>query len=184
MTDYYLGEIRLFSFNSDKIPTDFVPCDGRALQIMQYQALYAVLGVTYGGDGVNTFCVPDMRGRVPVHVGKSTTSTYTYAIGNKAGATSVSITLENTPTHNHTVSVSSAPATDLVPSPSRVQASAADGALIYCNASQTGTTQTFASGTVKPSSNSVPAPSAHSNLQPTFSLSYGICVQGLFPYHN
>ena len=64
MSDQFIGEIRLFGF--PRIPDGWLPCDGRPLSISQYQTLFALIGTTYGGDGVQTFNVPDLRGRVPI----------------------------------------------------------------------------------------------------------------------
>lgn len=67
MSEPYVGEIRLFSFG--RVPRGWALCDGRVLPINTNQALYSILGTTYGGDGRTTFALPDLRGRVPVHVG-------------------------------------------------------------------------------------------------------------------
>ncbi|WP_249664239.1 phage tail protein, partial [Lysinibacillus sp. D4B1_S16] len=65
MAEQFLGEVRLFSF--DKIPQNWLPCDGRLLQIRQPTALYSLIGNRYGGDGKTTFALPDLQGRVPLH---------------------------------------------------------------------------------------------------------------------
>jgi microcystin-dependent protein len=80
-------------------PRYWATCDGQALSISQNQALFSLLGTTYGGDGVNTFCLPDLRGRTAVSVGESVFRTY--QLGNAAGAESLTLNIRQIPSHNH-----------------------------------------------------------------------------------
>lgn len=181
MSDYYLGEIRLFGFN--KVPRDFAGCNGQSLAISGNEALYAVIGTIYGGDGVTTFNLPDLRGRVPVHVGQGT-GLSNYAVGQKAGVEAVTVGVTNIPSHTHTVSVSKNAASTMTPGPVVVQGDVGSGNVLYCNQTQAGVQQTFAGDTVSMSTNSVSAPQSHLNVQPTMALVYAICINGLFPYNS
>ena len=70
MSTPYIGEIRMFAFGTRGAPNGWQACDGSLLPISQYDALFALIGTTYGGDGQTTFAVPDLRGRVPIHQGQ------------------------------------------------------------------------------------------------------------------
>lgn len=88
----YLGEIRTFAFG--KIPTGWMPCNGQSLAISQNQGLFALLGTTYGGDGVTNFQLPNLQGRTPVHTGP-------YPLGQPGGSETVLITPGQMPVHTH-----------------------------------------------------------------------------------
>lgn len=101
MAEPFLGEIRLFSINY--APEGWAPCNGQMLPINTNQALYSLLGNVYGGDGVTTFALPDLRGRVPIHVSPS------YPLGVSAGEETHTLTISEMPTHHHQVQGSSTP---------------------------------------------------------------------------
>lgn len=93
MSDPFLGEIKLVSWPF--APQGWASCDGRLLKIRDNRDLYAVLGLTYGGDGVNTFALPDLRGRAPMHPGPD------FAVGSRGGEAVHSLTVDEMPAHNH-----------------------------------------------------------------------------------
>jgi len=93
MADPFLGEIRLFGFGFP--PQGWAKCDGALLQISQNNALYALIGIRYGGDGRTNFNLPDLRGRVPLHRATG------YTIGQKGGSEGVALTIDAMPGHNH-----------------------------------------------------------------------------------
>lgn len=93
MPEPYIGEIRVFAFG--KIPRGWIPCNGSVLPIRQFQVLYAILGTTYGGDGLNTFCVPNLMGRTPVHPGPN------IGIGQQGGSEKHALSLNEMPAHTH-----------------------------------------------------------------------------------
>jgi len=107
MGEWFLGEIRLFAFN-------FVPqggwaaCEGQILQINSNQALYALIGTLYGGDGKATFALPDLRGKVIIGDGKSSSSGITRVVGTVGGAETVTLSSDNLPAHAHTITASAA----------------------------------------------------------------------------
>src|SRR5437016_7927202 len=97
MAEPFLSEIRIMSFNF--APKGWALCNGQLLPINQNQALFSLLGTTYGGDGRVNFALPDLRGRVPMQVGSG------YTLGERAGQESHTLTIQEAPTHNHFVNV-------------------------------------------------------------------------------
>src|SRR5262245_51356125 len=102
MSEPFLSEIRILSFNF--APKGWALCNGQLLPINQNQALFSLLGTTYGGDGRTTFALPDLQGRAPMHVGA-------HVLGEKAGRESHSLLISELPTHTHVVTAANANAT-------------------------------------------------------------------------
>lgn len=102
MSDYFIGEIRMFGFNW--APSNWLICNGATLQIQQYKALYSLIGTSYGGNAQTTFNLPDLRGRVPLCQGIK--APYSYKTGNAGGAETVALTTATMPSHNHVVQAS------------------------------------------------------------------------------
>jgi len=175
MADFYVGEIRLFAFNQ-YAPANFMPCDGRSMPISDYQILYSLIGTTYGGDGVTTFKLPDLRTRTPVHNGQMPGGS-TYALGQQAGVAQVTLTSATVPSHSHTVSVTKAPATTMTPN-SATAPGAVGSNFYYCNETQAGVVMQTASQTVQVDGGSN---QPHPNIQPSLVLAYAIAVNGLYP---
>jgi len=183
--DYYLSEIRIFAGNY--APVDFKLCDGSLLPINSYQALFTLIGTKYGGDGVNTFGLPDLRGRLPVGQGTGTGLT-PRLMGSTGGAETVAVDSTQIPAHSHNFVVSTVPAnisqSTNAPTGSSylgVAASNAGVGVAYISASATGvSTADLNSGAVIAN----PGGQAHSNLMPFGCITYIICVQGLFPMQN
>lgn len=98
MLEYYIGTIASFGFNF--VPQGWAACNGQLLSIAEYDTLYALIGTTYGGDGVNTFAVPDLQGRTIVNQGTGPGLT-NIVIGQKGGTESTSLNMATMPTHNH-----------------------------------------------------------------------------------
>lgn len=107
MSESYVGEIRMFGGNF--APEGWQFCDGSLLPISQYDTLFSLLGTTYGGDGQNTFGVPDLRGRWPVHQG--TLSGGTIVMGQSGGSESVTLNSLQVPVHSHAFKATASPAT-------------------------------------------------------------------------
>src|ERR671918_2530056 len=99
MAEPFLSEIRIFSFNF--APKGWALCNGQLLPINQNQALFALLGTTYGGNGQTNFALPNVRGRVPIHIGDG------HTLGEAAGSTSVTVNIQQLPTHIHGLQASS-----------------------------------------------------------------------------
>lgn len=96
----YIGEIQLFGFNFN--PRDYLPCDGQLLPIAQNTALFSLLGTLYGGNGITTFALPDLRGRVPIHYGQGA-GLQNYSVGQTGGTETITIQNSQMPSHTHTV---------------------------------------------------------------------------------
>lgn len=178
MSDYYVGEIRLFAFDQ-YAPVNFLPCDGRLVAIASYQALFSIISTTYGGDGRTTFGLPDLRGCSPVNFGQTVGGT-NYALAQAAGAETVTLTSATVPAHSHTISVVDIPATTTIPASNLAPGNVGPN-FYYCNTSQAGTSFTLFSGTIAQSGGNN---SAHLNMQPSLVLAYAIAVNGLYPNFN
>src|SRR5687767_10250188 len=107
MSEPFMSEIKLVSFNFP--PKGWALCNGQFLPINQNQALFALLGTTYGGNGQTTFALPNLRGRVPIHFDAS------HDLGEAAGSTSVTVNIQQLPTHTHTLNAQSADGVQPVP---------------------------------------------------------------------
>lgn len=110
MAESYLGEIRMFA--GPWVPKNWAYCDGQLLPIAQYSSLYALLGTAYGGDGYSYFALPDMRGRVPAHMGQGPDLSQRFR-GQRTGAEWAYLTTAHVPSHDHAFLASNDPATDL-----------------------------------------------------------------------
>jgi microcystin-dependent protein len=173
----YMGEIRLTAFPF--APKNWALCQGQLLPINQYQALFSILGTTYGGNGTTNFALPDYRGRAAVGVDSD------YVQGEKTGAESVALTATNLPQHAHieSVKVSNGAATLHAPI-----ASSSIGAPAVVVNSTTHTMLGFNSsapnvalaGMATTTAGSA-GPTAINTMQPYLVLNYMICIQGLFP---
>lgn len=166
MSEPFLGELRLFPI-SNYAPRGWAFCDGQILPINQNQALYSLLGTTYGGDGRNTFALPDLRGRVPIHVHPS------IPLGTSAGEASHTLTVNEIPQHTHQVMASSANATATNPTGNTwAQVSAP-----YAQANSLTPMNSAAIGTAGGSQ-------PHSNMQPYQAMHFCIATQGIYPSRN
>lgn len=107
--DPFIGQIMLVGFQF--VPRGWAACDGQLLPIAQNQALFALLGTTYGGNGMTTFALPDLRGRSPIHVGKGQ-GLNEFTLGQTAGSETVTLTTSNLPSHAHGTKYASEQTTD------------------------------------------------------------------------
>jgi microcystin-dependent protein len=159
----YLGEIRMFA--GDFEPYGWRFCDGQLLQIAENDALFALIGTTYGGDGQVTFALPDLRGRVPVHP-------FAIQLGETRGQESVTVTPAQVPAHSHDLRGTSGPGITSDPS-GAVPAKNSLGAPHYSLGGDT----TLAPGTLDPAGGSQP----HNNMMPSLGVHFIISVFGVFP---
>lgn len=170
-TEPFLGEIMWVPY--DFAPTNWMTCDGQLLPIATNTALFALLGTRFGGDGVNNFALPDMRGRVPVNAGQGP-GLSAYALGQSGGEATHTLTVDEMPMHRHTLMASSQTATLADPA-GHTLAAAASGNLYSTSADTTlavGGLSTAGSG------------QAHNNMMPYTTLRCIIAVVGAFPPHN
>lgn len=162
MAEPFLGEIRLFSFGV--IPRGWLPCQGQLLPIQQNQALFSLLGTAYGGNGTSTFGLPDLRGRVPLHISPD------YPLGKAAGEPTHTLTINEMPMHTHTVTASSADATVIPPT---------DAVWPQINGTYSAVAPNVQMG---PRSVSATGSSqAHNNMQPYTTVSFCIATSGIYP---
>jgi microcystin-dependent protein len=175
--DYYLGEIRIFG--GTYAPEGWQNCDGQLVAISDNDALYSLLGTTYGGDGQTTFGLPDLRSRVPVGVGQSASSGNNYVRGQKVGVENVTLTTLQMPVHQHPLQASIKAVTNGTAQASPSQAYFGDkGGDTY--AAEVGTSKLAndaVSGTLTPAGSS----GNHTNMQPTLTVRYIIAMTGIYP---
>lgn len=172
MSTPYLGEIRMFGFG--RVPNGWLACDGSLKSIAQYEVLYNLIGTTYGGDGVNTFAVPDLRGRLPIHQGTGPGLTLR-VIGQTAGTETVTLFASQMPAHTHTALVSTAAATSQSPASDQVLA-AISGDGLYATGVAGDPIATYPQ-TVTAAGGNQP----HDNTMPTLAVSFCIAWAGVFP---
>ena len=175
MADPFIGEIRMFGGNF--APQGWSFCDGSTLAISQNDALFALIGTTYGGDGVQTFNLPDLRGRVPIHQGVSAHGE-SFVIGQVSGVESVTLTSSQVPVHSHPAQAG--PGGDVV-SPKNAFWSSDPGGNTAAYTGPVNSPPTMAGNAVGLSAGgSLP----HDNMQPFLAISYIISLFGIFPSRN
>ena len=167
MAEPFLSEIRIFSFGF--APKGWALCNGQLMPINQNQALFSLLGTTFGGDGRVNFGLPNLQGQTPIHVGNG------FTLGQKGGEQAHTLSIAEIPTHVHVLSGTSTngtvqiPAGNLMaPTPSQAY-HAADNAVVA-----------FAPQAVT----TVGGSQAHLNMQPFLTLNFSIALQGIFPSPN
>lgn len=172
--EQYIGEIRIFAGNY--APQGWQLCNGQLLPISTNQALFTLMGTQFGGDGVSTFGLPNLQGRLVVGQGQGPGLSQ-YAFASSAGVEGVTLTEAQLGPHNHPVLVSTAVGTESSPV-NNVPAQASDGFTFYSTTTATG----FASvdmdpNMLQPFGGNMP----HTNLMPSMALSYIIATEGIFP---
>lgn len=170
MSEPFLSEIKLVSFNF--APKGWALCNGQFLPINQNQALFALLGTTYGGNGQTTFALPNLRGRVPIHMGNG------HTLGEAAGSTAVTVNQQQMPQHTHILQATTTQALGGTNSaaPSRVLANSNFSFFWGSPASL----QPFAPNSIS----NVGGSQAHNNMMPYLVLNFIIALQGIFPSRN
>jgi microcystin-dependent protein len=169
MAQPYIGEIRMFAGNF--APNGWMFCDGQALPISENDALFTLIGTTYGGDGQETFNLPNLQSRIPLHMGTGPDGT-TYQLAEMAGTEQETLTVQQIPNHTHPLTAS----VDLAQEPSPAgnvlaQSTVAD---MFIQDSPDGA---LAASTVGPTGGSQP----HENTQPFLCINYIISLFGIFP---
>jgi microcystin-dependent protein len=176
--DPILGEVRIFA--GTFAPNGWFFCDGSTLPISQYAALFSLLGTNYGGDGVQTFKVPDLRGRAPVHSGNGQgINVSRYEVGQTAGVENANITTLQMPAHTHIINAVSSEATTLQPTTAYPASSPGDpvsgaGVNIY---SQATPDVTMSPGAIAPAGGGQP----FNIVQPVLGINFIIAWQGIYP---
>lgn len=171
--DFFLGEIRLLPYTF--APAGWQDCDGSLLSIAEYDALFTLLGTTFGGDGVSTFAVPDLRGRLPVHRGTGR-GLSPYVLGQVAGTESVTLLAANVPAHTHAVAATSGLGSTGTPS-ATVELGAISGDTMYSSDVSGLTAHPAAASMISTAGGSQP----HENTMPTLAVRFCIAVAGIYP---
>jgi microcystin-dependent protein len=170
MSTPYIGEIRMFGGNF--APIDWAFCNGQLIAISQNPTLFNLIGTIYGGDGAQTFALPNLQSRIPVHMG-SGPGLATYVIGEQTGVEQVTLITNQMPAHNHLFSVNTATASSTNPTNNLVATPT--------NASFTSAYDvTMATSMITLSGGNQP----HSNIQPILAVSFIIAQFGVYPSQN
>jgi microcystin-dependent protein len=162
MTEPFIGEIQVFAFQY--APKGWALCNGQLLPINQNQALFSLLGTTYGGDGRTTFALPDLRGRVPLGVGAG------YTQGERAGEESHTLIAPEMPAHTHTPLASLAAASSPSPADATWTNMGTAGYAGNPNTQMAGNAIVAAGGS-----------QPHENRSPYLTVNFCIALQGIFP---
>ena len=170
------GVIRLFAGNF--APVGWMFCEGQTLPIADYEILFTLIGTTYGGDGQNTFALPDFRGRAPISVSPQN------SMGEMGGTETVTLTVSQIPAHRHPMQVANVPGTTNVPSPGVMPAKAAD--IEFPGGTKQVMTYAKDNGEVKIQANPQSVnpqgfSQPHDNMKPFVGINYIISLYGIFP---
>jgi microcystin-dependent protein len=171
MAEPFLSEIRIMSFVF--APKGWALCNGQLLPINQNQPLFALLGTTFGGDGRVNFALPDLRSRVPIHVGDG------HTLGERGGEQAHTLSIAELPTHTHVLNATGTQAAvpgGTTPNNTQILASSR-GSFLYASPNNLGAMDPREVGNTGGSQ-------AHLNMQPFLTLSFCIALQGIFPSAN
>lgn len=171
MSDPFIGEIRMFGGNF--APAGWAFTQGQLMAISQNDALFTLIGTTYGGDGQETFALPDIQGRFPIHAGQGPGISQNYQLAEKAGVENVTVTVQQLPIHNHAFMASTAIAQNPQPTAS-VPAQSSVVKLYFGEAPDS----PLNAGMFTPVGGSQP----HENMQPYLAISFILSLFGIFPH--
>ena len=172
MSEPFLSEIKIVSFA--QIPKGWALCNGQLLPINQNQALFALLGTTYGGNGQTTFALPNLRGRAPIHEGAG------HTLGEAAGSTAVTLNSQTMPTHTHFLSSNMA----VVDANTNATQGSPTG-FNWANSGKATWSTAAPNAVMNPQAvSNVGGSQPHNNMMPYLVLSFIIALQGIFPSQN
>lgn len=167
--DPFLGQLMLVPYNF--APNGWAQCDGSLLQISQNTALFSLLGTTFGGNGVTTFALPDLRGRAPIHMGQGPGLT-NFILGESGGTESVTLNVGNLAPHAHALNAVANPGTSSHPTGNLLASDTAGS--VYSDAAPN---TALAAGAVAPAGNGIP----FDNHMPYLVMNWIIAMEGIFP---
>lgn len=168
MAEPFLSEIRMMSFVF--APKGWALCNGQLLPINQNQALFSLLGTSFGGDGRVNFALPDLRGRTPIHVGSG------HTLGERGGEQAHTLSIAELPTHTHVMQASNQSASTNTPTAALALSNSTASNLWSAPANLVAMAPTAVTN--------VGGSQAHLNMQPFLTLSFCIALQGIFPSPN
>lgn len=168
----YVGEIRMFAGNFP--PNGWLFCEGQLVPISENDTLFQLIGTTYGGDGQETFALPDLRGRSPMHQGQGLGSAQNRALGENGGVEEVTLTVNQIPSHSHPP-MGSTRAGVTADASKGVWAAWSDNA--YGDADAPGGLVSMNAGAIRPTGGSQP----HENMPPYLAINFIISLFGVFP---
>lgn len=168
MSSPFTGEIRMFAGNF--APVGWALCQGQLMAIAENDALFTLLGTTYGGDGQTTFGLPDLRGRIPVHQGPG------FVLGQLAGTESVTLNISQLPSHNHPAQATSAAGTQLSPANGVWASGVSSNPYSAANPPAASMSPSALAGTG--------GNQPHENLMPVLTINFIIALFGIFPSRN
>ena len=172
MAEPFIGEIKMFGGNF--APTGYALCNGQLLNISQNTALFSILGTSFGGDGIHTFALPNMQGRVPIHQGSGQS---VYTVGESTGAENVTLSVQQMPQHTHTYSPQANNGAGASARPSGGYPANSGGAALYATSTD-GTT--MGAQTIGNTGGHAPV----SVVQPVLCVTFIIALVGIFPSRN
>jgi microcystin-dependent protein len=183
MSNVFVGQVSMFGGNF--APRGYAFCDGQLLSIAQNDTLFALIGTTYGGDGVQTFALPNLKSRLSVHQGQGAGQP-NYQLGQSAGAPNVTITNSTMPTHNHSLVATIGDANTGTIGSNVVPATATwtQAAALFYAAEQTGKPPLDPVAMNQSVCSNVGASLPHSNLMPSLCINFIIALFGIFPSRN
>jgi microcystin-dependent protein len=170
MGEPYIGEIRMFGGNF--APAGWAMCDGQQIPISENDALFTLIGTTYGGDGQEVFNLPNLQSRIPIHAGKGPAVSNTYQLGEAAGVESVTLTTQQIPIHTHAIVGTSAIGSDANPAGNFLASSSSINAYAVFTPANA-----FASTALTPVGGSQP----HENIMPYLCINFILSLYGIFP---
>ena len=174
MSQPYLGEIRMFGGNF--APRGNALCNGQLLAISQNTALFSILGTTYGGNGTSNFALPDLRGRVPIHMGQGP-GLSNYVLGQQDGSEAVTLNTTQIPSHTHIANCHSEAGNSKDPTNNVWSKDAGVSSAVFSNATPDGIMNPNA---IAPAGGNQP----HTNIQPYLTITFIIALEGIFPSRN
>jgi microcystin-dependent protein len=180
MSEPFLGQIKMFAGNF--APRSYAFCDGQLLQIVQYTALFSLLGTTYGGDGKTTFALPNLQGRAPMHAG-SGPGLSPHRLGESGGSETATLTEAQMPSHTHLLGAVNQTSTSQAPSGNALSNTAYSTGR---GGTPTGTQAYGVAGNLVSIGElgSAGAGAAHGNVQPRLGINYIISLQGIYPQRS
>jgi len=174
MGEPFIGEIRMFGGNF--APAGWAMCQGQLMAIAQNDTLFTLIGTTYGGDGQETFGIPDLQGRIPVHSGQGPGITQNYILGQKVGVESVTVTTNQIPIHTHALQA----AAEVGQQPQPQNAFLAQSGVGFMYVAFSNPLANLNANSLPPAGGSQP----HENMMPYLCITFIISLFGVFPSQN